>query len=259
MLGSAKRFTQQGEGTIGGISRLSRSPETKPMRPPLSEPQSACPFCLGEPRHDWASLIADRPARPLRRGAVLYTQGDLFRALHIVLRGRIRLVRYTPDGHERHLMVIGPGGLLGDEGASQSGFHACTAVASSEALVVELPWPQAMADLQAEPTLLGQYLAFSNQRLQALLMHHDLLSHGGAGRRVATALLGLLHSHGQAHPAGRLIRINFTQEEMACLCSLSRMSVSSVMTELLRRRVLSREGRLYVAMDPAALQALAQA
>lgn len=228
------------------------------MSTTVSEADSTCTFWLGEPNHDWALLTAHRPPKSLRRASVLYTQRDSMHALYVVMRGRIRLVRYTPDGRERHLMVVGPGGLLGDEGSSQSGRHACTAVASTDASVVEIPWQQAMNTLQSEPLLLRQFLAFSEQRMQALMTHHDLLSHGGAGRRVAIALLGLLRSHGQAHPAGWLIRIGFTQDEMACLCSLSRMSVSSVMTDLIKRQVLSRQGRMYLVLDRSALLAQSQ-
>lgn len=228
---------------------------------PSSLPRPGGPFrtfWLGDPRHDWQALVQARVPRLLRRGELLYPQGAPVAQLFVVLRGRVRLVRYAAEGRERHLMVIGPQGLLGDEGGVEAGQQVCAAVASSEASVVGLPWAQAQQLLQADAKLLQQYLAFSGQRMQALLLHHELLSQGGASRRVATALLGLLHTHGQAHAEGWLIRLVFTQEEMASLCSLSRMSVSSVMGDWARQGVLEREGRFYLVRRLSVLQDCAQ-
>lgn len=215
-------------------------------------------FWLGDLQHDWSPFTAGRQPRRLARNATLFHEGAPARSLFVVAQGRVRLTLYRPDGKERHIAVIGPRGLAGDCGLFDPGRHLTSAVASCDALVVEVPRDAALDAVQAHRPLLLQLLAFSDQRFQAMLHHHDLLGTGSALQRVARALLGLGHVYGESHPAGRLIRLPFTQDEMASICSISRVSVSTVLGEMTRRGWVSRQGRATVLRDSSALLAAVQ-
>jgi len=215
-------------------------------------------FWLADLQHDWSALVAHRQPRRLARDATLYRQGEPARSLFVIAQGRIRLITFTPAGKESHIAVIGPNGLAGDSGLFDPGRHLTSAVASSDAVLYEVPREDLLDAMQADRRLLQQVLAFADQRFQAMLLHHELLSAGSAVQRVACALLGLAHVYGEPHPAGRLIRLPFTQEEMASICSISRMSVSSALGELVQRGWVVKDGRATVLRDPAALLAAVQ-
>ncbi|APW39669.1 hypothetical protein RD110_22715 [Rhodoferax koreense] len=213
-------------------------------------------FWIEAPAFDWTALTNGRQARTLSQGSTLFEQGDPVRSIFVISRGRVRLATYSDEGKERHLMVIGPGGLVGDWGVADRGSHLTAAVASVDTTVYEVPAAGFLRALQAEPELLAQAMAFAEQRIQALLQHHDLLSAGPAVKRVALALTGLAHAHGVPHPRGVRLQVRFTQAEMASICSLSRMSVSTVLKDLFSRGLLLRDGRWLVIAEPGKIDAL---
>jgi CRP/FNR family transcriptional regulator len=215
-------------------------------------------FWLEDLGYDWQALTRGRTQRRLAKEAVLFHQGGTASMLYVVVQGRVRLVTYSAAGRERHLAVIGPNGLVGDCGMVDPGRHLTSAVISADAMVYEVPVPEALKAMQAEGVILRQVLAFSDQRFQVMMHHHDLLSAGAAIKRVSFALLGLVHVYGVPDARGRRIRIGFTQEEMASLCSISRVSVSTAFGELAGRGLVLRDARRVIVRDVAALEALAQ-
>lgn len=207
--------------------------------------------------YDWGTLTRGRLPRRLPKEAVLFHQKQPASALYVVAQGRVRLVTYSAAGKERHVAVIGPQGLVGDCGMVDPGRHLTSAVVSAEASVYEVPVPELLDAMRADGVLLRQVLAFSDQRFQAMLYHHDLLSAGSAIKCVSMALLGLVHVYGVPHAEGQRIGIAFTQEEMASICSLSRVSVSAAFGDLVAQGLLVRDGRAVVVRDVAALAAVA--
>lgn len=206
-------------------------------------------FWLVNLEHDWSSLVAGLPVRQAAKESVLYLQGAPVRAVHVILEGRVRLVSHTAPGQERHVAVIGANGLVGDCGFWAEGRHQTGAVASTDIRHVELAPQRLAAALHESPLLMRQLLAFGDQRFRVMLQHHALLGAGSALQRVCFALHGLVTLYGAPHPCGQRIGMRFTQEEMASICSVSRVSVATVLGSLAQRGVIAREGRDIIVRD----------
>lgn len=218
-------------------------------------PQPRPAFWLEGRHYDWRALTAGRALRRLGKEAVVFHQGMPVQEVFVVVQGRVRLTTFSAEGRERHVVVVGPGGLLGDAGMGEPGRHLTSAVVSAEAALCAVPRVTLLAAMQADPAVLHQVLAFSDQRFQAMLQHHELLGTGSAIRRVGLALLGLAQGFGTPHADGLKIQMRFTQSEMASICSISRMSVSTVFGVLAGRGLLLRDGPWVVLPDVAALEA----
>jgi CRP-like cAMP-binding protein len=54
------------------------------------------------------------PEHPYERGEAIFREGDAAEHLHVVARGRIKLVPYTPEGRERILAIVGPDELIAE-------------------------------------------------------------------------------------------------------------------------------------------------
>ena len=52
--------------------------------------------------------------RQYRTGEVLFTEGQVGRAVFIVRSGQVELARTLPEGHRRSLGVLGPGQIFGE-------------------------------------------------------------------------------------------------------------------------------------------------
>lgn len=205
---------------------------------------------------DWTDLVAGRRLRLLRKNECLFAQGDADTQVYVVHSGRIRLTLHDMVGRELHVAIVGRTGLLGDTGAGTFGQHLCSAYASTASSVYAVPRQELLEGLRQHPQWLHQARAMADHLMRLSLQHHSLLGGHSAKARVCHHLLGLLASYGQPHPSGRLIGIPFSQQEMAELCCISRVSVSHVLGELEREGIIGRDGRSMVVRDVAALSGL---
>jgi len=195
--------------------------------------------------------------RRVKKDEILFLEGRPIGNIFIVENGRIRLITYSSDGKERHLAVVGSNGLVGDSGLFSGARHLCSAVASCETTIFEVPGEILIQVLQQHPILMRQYMASMDMRFRIMLQHYSLLSASSAKQRVCYHLLGLMRSYGSPHRDGHIIRIRFTQQEMANVCSISRVSVSNIFMSLEGEHVIARDGRNIVILDPQHLTALA--
>ena len=70
-------------------------------------------FAALEPR-ERNSLRAIAIARSYDRGEVFFHQGDDPGALHVIMRGRVKVSAVTDDGREALFSLAGPGDLVGE-------------------------------------------------------------------------------------------------------------------------------------------------
>jgi CRP/FNR family cyclic AMP-dependent transcriptional regulator len=226
------------------------------------QPGNCLPTALQQPsfwlegRHyDWRALIGERLPRRVARGNVLYDEGAPVDEVFVLAQGRVRLVTYSAEGRERHVLVVGPGGLVGDAGIFAPGRHLTSAVVSADATVHPVARQLLLSTLHTDAAVLRQVLEFADRRLQSMLQHHALLSAGPALQRVGMALLGLAQVYGTAHAQGLRIQMHFTQSEVASICGISRMSVSTAFGALADMGLLLREQAFVVITDLVALHA----
>ena len=205
---------------------------------------------------NWKTVTEGTRLLRYAKDDTLFLEGQLADTVFVVETGRVRLASYSLDGRERHLMIIGPNGLVGDCALRASPCYVVSAAAAADASVRALPVDAMQHAIENDPTLLRQFQAFSGLRYRIMLQHLALLGSNSARRRVCHHLIGLMNSYGVIRRDGSLISITFTQLEMGRICGLSRVSVSGVFSMLEREGIISHDGRAVVIRDRAALQHL---
>jgi CRP/FNR family cyclic AMP-dependent transcriptional regulator len=224
---------------------------------PLASPAGTASFAsawLTDLQFRWDPLLRGCRELHLDKDAVLFHEGQSARVVYVVEEGRIRLSSFAVDGRERHLMIMGTSGLVGDCGLPSIDRYVVTAIASSEARVRAVPADALMQALTTDPVLARQHQTLSSRRHRVLLRQLDLQGHNSASRRVCHHLLGLAQAYGSPSESGVRIGLTFTQQEMGNICGLSRVSVSNIFSRLEREGLIERQGRHLVLTDVRTLQ-----
>ena len=208
---------------------------------------------------DWSGVTHGMRQRQVAKHETLFLEGQSADTVYVVEQGRIRLSAFSYDGKERHLMIIGPNGLVGDCGLFSSDRYLVSAVAAAETTVSTVPMSNMLQAVKQQPQLLHQCHQLSNMRFRVMLRHLALHGSNSARRRVCHHLEDLLGSYGVEHPDGMAISLTFTQHEMGCICGLSRVSVSQIICQLEREQILARDGRLVVIRDAKRLAQMSRA
>jgi CRP-like cAMP-binding protein len=127
--------------------------------------------------HDVSVLSRDRLAaasrsRALERGAPVFHQGDPCDHFHVVLSGQVKLSVVAPNGQEKVIEIVGPGGSFAEALMFLNLPCRVGAAALQATTLVSVPRDAVLEELAADPQFAMRMLAGLSRRLHGLV--HDL-------------------------------------------------------------------------------------
>lgn len=196
-----------------------------------------------------SALLKFMKPRSLRRGTVLFREGDSGNELYIVSTGKLKVGRESPDGRENLLSVVGPGEMIGELTLFDPGTRSTTVTAVSQTELLSLEHNDLMTWLEERPQAAMNLLRALAQRLRRTNDTVGDLVFSDVPGRVAKALLDLAERFGKQGPDGTLVAHDLTQEELAQLVGASRETVNKALADFAARGWLRLEARAVVILD----------
>ncbi|MFD1824558.1 MULTISPECIES: Crp/Fnr family transcriptional regulator [Mumia] len=196
------------------------------------------------------SLGSQMSATRLRRGEVLFHEGDEGDRLYIVTDGKIKLGRSSADGRENLLAILGPGQMFGELSLFDPGPRSATATAVTDSELNSLGHDELTKWLNDHPNVsraLLHQLASRLRRTNDVVA--DLVFSDVPGR-VAKALIDLSQRFGRKADDGIHVHHDLTQEELAQLVGASRETVNKALADFAMRGWLRLEPRSVVIIEP---------
>jgi CRP-like cAMP-binding protein len=183
------------------------------------------------------------------RGATLFSEGDPGDSLYIVLAGKVKLGRRSPDGRENLVAVMGPSDQFGELSLFDPGPRTATATVVTDARMAILPKEALVAWVKDRPEIAMQLLRVLGRRLRRTnTMLADLIFVDVPGR-VAKQLLQLAQRFGSLEGGQLRVTHDLTQEELAQLVGASRETVNKALADFASRGWLRLEGKSVVILD----------
>ncbi|MGD2073422.1 MAG: Crp/Fnr family transcriptional regulator [Gammaproteobacteria bacterium] len=183
-------------------------------------------------------------------GAVLYDEGQPGEVIFTIRRGLVKLLHLSADGSQRILRLLGGGSAVGLELLDGSPIYRHSAVAVNHIDVCRIPVSTIAALEKDFPELAGQ----ERHRLQQHLDQADewilTMGTGPARQRVAHLLLFLHRYSADANGDIELL----PGEDMAAIVGTAVETVSRVIADFKRRRLLHRVAVHLYRCDTAALE-----
>ena len=185
----------------------------------------------------------------LRRGDVLFHEGDSGDKLYVVTEGKVKLGRSSSDGRENLLAIMGPGQMFGELSLFDPGPRSATVTAVTDATFASLSHDDLLKWLDGRPMVARGLLSQLAGRLRKSNdVVADLVFSDVPGR-VAKALLDLADRFGRTADDGVHVHHDLTQEELAQLVGASRETVNKALAEFVQRGWLRLEARAVVILD----------
>ncbi len=200
------------------------------------------------------ALDASMSPLTLRRGEVLFNEGDDGNQLYVVTEGKIKLGRTSPDGRENLLAILGPSQMFGELSFFDPGPRSATATAVTDVDVRSLGHEALSPVLREHPDVA---MALLNQLAGRLRRTNEVvgdLVFSDVPGRVAKALLDLASRFGRKADDGVHVNHDLTQEELAQLVGASRETVNKALADFASRGWLRLEPRSVVILDLERLQ-----
>jgi CRP-like cAMP-binding protein len=203
-------------------------------------------------------IVSLAHAKPVQAGESFFREGDQAEAFFVLTSGRVKLTQLTPEGHQVAFRLIGPGDAFGGVGA----FGESTYPVSAEAVEVSiaLAWTSATMRhlLETENRIAVNALQFVSGRLHDLQRRYRQLMTERVERRVARALLRLVHDAGRRVDVGIEISFPVSRQDIAEMTGTTLYTVSRLLSAWEERGIVQSGRQHIVLVKPHALVAIAE-
>jgi CRP/FNR family transcriptional regulator len=219
------------------------------------------PFLKGLAPADRKALVAASAVRVLSRGDSAFTEQEPARALHFVLRGRVKLTKQAQDGSTIILQTPGPGRLICPLAVCGDEAFCCACVAMEDGTEILVVDREQVLELFEDAT--GASLSFVREVCACQFgscQRIEVLASKTIERRIALLLLKLAESTGRELPDGTTrVPVALSRQELASLCGTTLETAIRVMSAFRRASIVRTVARGFVIDDLAALRARSRA
>lgn len=197
-------------------------------------------------------------SRQIDAGDLFFREGDQADEFLVLMNGRVKLTQLTPDGHQVVLRLIAAGDAFGGVGA----FAEPTYPVSAEAVETStaLAWTSGTMRqlLQTENSIAVNALRFVAGRLHDLQRRYRQMMTERVERRVARALLRLVHEAGRRVEGGVEIDFPVSRQDIAEMTGTTLFTVSRLLSSWEDRGIVQSGRQRIVLTKPHALVAIAE-
>jgi len=136
-----------------------------------------------------ARVVTAGHQRTVERGEILFHEGEPAEALWAVIEGRLKLVRYSPQGRELLLHLVHPGQTFAEAALFADGTYPATAEAMESSRLWSLPQAALLDLLRGSPELGLAMLGSISLWTRKLATKLELLTQRRVEERLAIYLL----------------------------------------------------------------------
>lgn len=210
---------------------------------------------------EWLERLATRcVSRDVGEGHVLFTTGDPCRGLYVVVAGRVRIYRTSPEGREQVLHVEGAGRPVAELPLFDGGVYPASAVTLEPSRLTFLPRQDFEQLYRASPDVAHAIIRGLGRRLRHLVQVTETLAFRDVAARLAMLLAGYADRIGKPVPGGAVeLTLDRTQEELSLEIGTARESVSRAYRQLRKQGLVERlDGHRLLIPDVERLRAMAR-
>jgi CRP/FNR family cyclic AMP-dependent transcriptional regulator len=204
----------------------------------------------GVDTRDRAALVQQLLWVEFPRGHSIYTEGEAGDRLYIIVTGKVKLGRRSPDGREKLLAVLGPSDMFGTLSMFDPGPRTADATTITEVAAVSMDRDAMRSWIAERPEITEQLLRVLARRLRRTDDEIADLIFTDVPGRVAKQLLQLAQRFGVPESGAMRVTHDLTQEEIAQLVGASRETVNKALSDFARRGWLKLQGKSVLICEP---------
>ncbi len=205
-----------------------------------------------------AEVIAEGFRKTVQQGTFLFWQDEPARYMYVLLQGRVRLVKTTPEGQRVVIRYITPGEMFGVIAVLGQVTYPVTAEVAESGEVIGWSGDTMHALMECYPRIALNAMHQMAGRLRELLRRVQELSTERVERRIAHVLLRLTRQCGRKVEDGIQIDFSITREEIAQLAGTTLFTVSRTISKWEKQGILQTSREHMLIRQPHALVVIAE-
>jgi CRP-like cAMP-binding protein len=207
---------------------------------------------LGRKYYDELAMIVTDQG--FQRGESIFGEGDEGTGFYVVLSGRVKIFKVSPEGKEQILHIFGPGEPFGEVAVFTGRPFPANAEALEETRALFFPRKEFLGLIRKDPSLALNMLAVLSQRLRRFSGLIENLSLKEVPGRLAAYLLYL----GEGKKEKPEVTLEISKNQLASLLGTIPETLSRILARLTREGFIQSEGpRKIQLLDREGLEGLA--
>lgn len=178
----------------------------------------------------------------VKRGEVVFHEGDPLASLYIINRGSVKAYTYTREGKEQILYVMTEGDFFGELTLLKEDVFEYSITALEDTALCVLSQEDFRKVLASSPQVRDQVLAHAYDRIKSLEKLVQVVTNKDVDVRMAVLLSNLAVGFGVEDQRGIAINMPLSREDMAAYLGLTRETVSRRLSALQSEGILYLEG-----------------
>jgi len=183
----------------------------------------------------------------VKKGQILFHQGDEAKYLYLVKAGMLKLVYYDLEGNEKILDMIGPKECVG-ESAFWSTKYDFDAIALENTFVCCYNFDYFRTVILGNPDYAEKMIKYLGQKLDDGMFRIKDNEGLSVKDKLRKQLDKLAHDYGQLMEDGYniIIKLKLTQKDLANLIGASRLMVNNALRELKKDLLIDKQDGYYI-------------
>lgn len=205
-----------------------------------------CPEC-------GAPLRSAFEERAIRKGEILFLEGDPPRWLYLVHQGKVLLLKEQPDGTRTIVNVCGKGDFVGEMDVLDGRPYSVTAEALTNGVVLRMRREAFWESLRASPMLSERVIRALASRLRETQEFVRILTTDRVEKRIAAILLALADRFGTPTEEGIRLDPSFSRYSLAAMGGTTVETTVRVLSRWAEEGIIVKHRREIIITDPQAL------
>lgn len=220
----------------------------------IVERLAGIPLFEGLPEDRLADLASIALEKPYARGATIFTEGQPGTGFYVLLVGRVKIFKLSPDGKEQILHIFGPGEPFGEVPVFEGRAFPANAEALDSSRALYFPRTAFVSLIERNPSLALAMLAVLSRRLRQFTVLVDNLSLKEVPGRLAAHLLYL--SPDTQGPDE--LELDISKGQLAAMLGTIPETLSRILARLTKQGYIESDGRRIRILDRDGLEELAE-
>ncbi len=199
------------------------------------------PLFQGLRHPDLATLARDLHLREYARDETVFRQGDESREVYVVLRGKVRIYKISPAGHETTIDIFAAHDVFGELAALDGQPRSASAKAIEDTALLVMAQQRFVQHLEHIPRLALNLAHLLAHKLRWTAAFAESIAQYDAAGRLLHILISYTERYGQEVEPDKVYRLDLplNQSDLASMVGARREWVNRLLNEWRRRGLLT--------------------
>ena len=211
------------------------------------------PLFHGLPPEQLEEIVTTMADQTFERGQTVLSEGEAAEGFFVLVQGRVKIFKLSPDGKEQILHIFGPGESFGEVPMFAGGHFPANAETIEKSRIFFFPRAAFLDLIQKDPSLAMNMLAELSQRLRQLTHLVEQLSLKEVPGRLAAYVLFLSNGNRGADE----VELDITKGQLASLLGTIPETLSRILGKMSSQGIITVQGRKLKILDRMILENLA--